>query len=167
MQFYPYFLKSYLFQVKVNAQFSDSFTFDAQPRQRNSIWSPMNLFSSLLNWEGMLWQQETESKAEQDQVEFETQNLQCLNRFQIWKLTLSHPWVYVIQTPGKQPVVLFGLPFPSGVPSSFLWVCTHMKEVNRFHPFPSERDNLLTRLSNLNWIFTSSIKTSMWWEKIK
>lgn len=50
MQFSPYFLTSYLFQVSINAWFSDSFLLDARQALFEVLW----IFFPLLNREAML-----------------------------------------------------------------------------------------------------------------
>lgn len=94
-------------------------------------------FSSL-NWEVMLWQQERESKGWKDKVEFETQNLWGLNRFQIWKLAFSQPqctWQWHQENNSGENRVIVRV--VSHIP---FWGHAQ-NEVNRFHLFPSERGN--------------------------
>lgn len=90
MQFYPYFLKSSISSKSSCLVFWFIYTCLMAMPEKLYLRCHESLFSTL-NGEVILWQKETESKGWKDQVDFETQNLQWLNIFPIWKLAFSQP----------------------------------------------------------------------------
>lgn len=95
---------------------------------RQALFEVLWIFFPSLNWEVMLWQQETESKGWKDQVEFETWNLRHLNRFPIWKLTFSHARVFMMQTHKEaQHIVSCSISlFYHMADSNFLFLRSHL-----------------------------------------
>lgn len=123
-------------------------------------------FLSPLNTEAMLWQQETESKGWKDQVEFETQNFQCLNRFQIWKLVFSQPQVFMILRNKENSQWCYSIfPIMRFQPSLHGQACVWKSSWSP--SFSSETGNLLWQDSATTWVCTHSLRTCVWWEKIK